>query len=109
MKKIIPAAFFIIVIFASCRHEKAEPCFTYSPSAITTSTPVTFNASCTQNHLGNFVWTFGDGHDTALVSSTITHTYSTAGTYTVILEVTNEAGFNKKDEVVRTQQTITVQ
>jgi PKD repeat protein len=75
----------ILILLNACKD--AEACFTYSPASPSTNTTVTFNASCSENTIGNYVWNFGDGGDTSVSANTITHVYSAPGTYEVSLEV----------------------
>lgn len=86
-----------------------EACFTYSPATITTLTEVTFNSSCSQNAT-SFIWDYGDNTgETSAQSPTVTHKYSTAGTYIVTLNVERKDGVSMKKGKPKTQQTITVQ
>ena len=97
-----------IILTNSCA-KPLEACFTYSPTTITITTVITFNASCSQN-ASSFIWHFGDNTtDTTSYSPAVTHKYSTAGTYTVILNVEREDGMSLKKGNPQTQQTITVQ
>jgi Flp pilus assembly protein TadG len=43
-------------------------------------------------NISGYNWTWGDGEDAVGDATGVTHTYSSAGTYTVTLEVTNQAG-----------------
>ena len=70
-----------------------------SPGTLT----VSFNGSASSSPVGSiatYAWDFGDGRTGS--SSTASHTYDSAGTYAVILTVTNTAGTS-------TQQTFTGQ
>ena len=67
--------------------------FSFTPSDPETNEDITFNASDSVDRDGSiatYSWTFGDG----TTASTATHTksYSTAGTYTVTLTVTDNDG-----------------
>ncbi len=60
------------------------------PYLSTVGTPVTFNGSASADTTGksiaSYAWTFGDG--TTTTGANPVHTYSAAGTYTVVLAVT---------------------
>ncbi len=59
----------------------------------TVATPLSFDGSASSDADGtivNFDWTFGDG--TAGSGARPTHVYSSAGTYTVVLTVTDDSG-----------------
>ena len=70
-----------------------------TPTAVITANPtsgegpltVTFSATSSGGSPNDWIWTFGDG-DTAHGSDTVTHTYTTPGSYTVTLRVINQAG-----------------
>ncbi len=67
--------------------------FTYSPENPTPNQNVTFNASSSYDPYGtitNYQWDFGDGSTASGV--TVQHSYSSAGTYTVTLTVTDNNG-----------------
>jgi PKD repeat protein len=68
--------------------------FTFSPAAPGVNETVFFNASTSTPGPGHSIvsyrWTFGDGATGSGV--TVSHAYATAGTYTVQLTVTDEAG-----------------
>jgi PKD repeat protein len=68
--------------------------FTVSPSSPGVNETVFFNASTSTPGAGHtitsYAWTFGDGGTASGV--TTSHAYSTAGTYTAQLKVTDEAG-----------------
>lgn len=83
--------------------------FDYSPPSPYTGEAVTFNASASlpgwngtaEVPIANYTWDFGDGSVTTVTENITTHTYSTAGTYTVNLTVTCQ------DDSVLTQKNIT--
>ena len=69
--------------------------FVFSPTAPTTATTVQFNAtsstSLPSQPITGYAWNWGDGTaDGATV--TASHTFATAGTYNVVLTVTDSAG-----------------
>lgn len=70
------------------------PLFTFSPTAPGVNETVFFNASTSIAGAGHAIvsyrWTFGDGATASGI--TTSHAYATAGTYTVQLTVTDEAG-----------------
>jgi len=95
-------------LLTTCSKPITDACFTYSPATITTTTIVTFNASCSQNR-ETLIWNFGDNTaDTTVTSVTVMHKYSTTGTYIVTLNATSKDGMSKKSHPTTTQ-TITVQ
>jgi PKD repeat protein len=56
---------------------------------------VTFDASASSSPVGSiatYAWDFGDGQTTTTTSPTISHTYTTNGTFTIVLTVTNTSG-----------------
>lgn len=62
--------------------------FTASPSAPAAGQAVTFDASSSLGTPTSYYWRFGDGTNSGvLTSSTVTHSYSQPGSYTVSLEV----------------------
>lgn len=104
---LIPAG--LILLFLIACKDTTVACFTHSPDAITTSTPVTFNASCSEE-ASYFTWNFGDGSaDTTTGSLSITHQYSNAGTYSVKLNVKRKDGHVPKKSKLESSEQITVQ
>ena len=76
----------------------------YLPAANFTASTVigcnNLNVQFTNTSTGNitgYSWNFGDGNTSTLENPT--HTYNSAGTYTVSLTVTNAAGNNTKTEI----------
>ena len=69
--------------------------FTVSPSTGTTTTIFNFDASASTAvppaTIETYLWNFGDGSPSAN-GETASHTFTTAGTYTVTLRVTDSAG-----------------
>jgi PKD repeat protein len=62
--------------------------FTRSPSgAVSVGQQVTFDASTSSGTPSTYTWDFGDGTSASTTSPTTTHTYTKAGSHTVILEV----------------------
>lgn len=75
--------------------------FTVSPTPVNAGVSAIFDASsscATQSTCSNtagitsFAWNFGDG--TTGIGQTSSHVFSTAGTYTVVLTVTNDRGLS---------------
>jgi hypothetical protein len=66
--------------------------FDFSPSAFDAGESVTFNANAVDpdGSITGYDWTFGDG--TNATGQTVQHNYSTDGTYTVELTVTDDTG-----------------
>jgi PKD repeat protein len=68
--------------------------FTWTPSIPKVGETVTFDASTSTSNgvtIVSYEWDFGDGeHATGKI---VTHTYTTAGTYTITLNVTDSLGF----------------
>ena len=71
--------------------------FTYTPSSPTTSTPVTFTES-TSGGATSFSWDFKDG--STGTGSTITHIFTQAKSYAVMLTGTNSGGSASKTKDV---------
>ncbi|MDO8998230.1 MAG: PKD domain-containing protein [Bacteroidota bacterium] len=87
-----------------------EGCFTYTPTTITTNTEVTFNAACSENGY-SFIWNFGDGTaDTTVINSlTVTHKYSSSGTYIVTMTAERKDGVSIRKGKPTMTQSLTVQ
>jgi PKD repeat protein len=60
--------------------------FTYSPTSIASGQSVTFNGSISTGGPTTYLWNFGDGSGTAS-GAQATHTFASAGTYSVTLSV----------------------
>jgi PKD repeat protein len=102
----------ITCLITSCT-KPTEGCFYYSPTNyITTTTKVTFDASCTKYGGYSYNWDFGDGTpDTTLMGvSSVTHTFSTSGTYIVTLRARRKDGVVlKENDKYITKRNVTVQ
>lgn len=60
-------------------------------------TAITFDATASDDPDGDIVkysWNFGDGNTTTIEAPIITHTYTTAGDYTVKLSIVDEHGIS---------------
>ncbi len=70
--------------------------FVVTPSNPRVGQVLNFNADITRPAPGRTItqysWNFGDGSPTVSTSFITTHTYTTAGTYTVVLSVMDDAG-----------------
>ena len=74
-------------------NEAPTASFTSSPSAPAPGDTVTFDAADstdTDGTIDSYEWTFGDG--SSATGQSVTHTYASAGDYTVSLTVTDDAG-----------------
>jgi PKD repeat protein len=85
---------------ASASHQvtvdKPSAAFAFSPSSPAPNAPVSFDASDTSDpgsSINDYSWNFGDGTsaDSGLTPS-VSHTFTTAGTYPVTLTVTDQLG-----------------
>jgi uncharacterized delta-60 repeat protein len=80
--------------------------FAYAPTSIQVGTPVQFSAAASANDgysIGGVSWDFGSGSFGAATGATVSHTFTTPGTYTVRVQATDSFGLS----TVSTQ-TITV-
>ena len=75
-------------------HQPPRASFTMTPTSGTSPLQVTFDASASSgvaSSLVGYAWVFGDG--TTGSGRTITHTYNSPGTYSILLTVTDADGF----------------
>jgi PKD repeat protein len=85
----------LVFIFASGL--KAQ--FTSSPTGGESPLPVTFDGTSSAGDIITYDWMFGDGDFAA--GAVVNHIFSTAGSYTVKLKVTDDAGaFDQKSLVL---------
>lgn len=89
-----------IIGLASCM-KKPMACFEASPTTINAGQSVSFTSTCSMD-AHHYEWEFGDGGTS--MDANPSHTYSTAGSYTVKLK-TMSKNSKKMDE---TSKTITV-
>lgn len=72
------------------------PTASFTDTPATAGSPSTFNASAStaspEQRVASYDWNFGDGTSAQSASPTVSHTYATAGPYTVTLTVTDTAG-----------------
>lgn len=69
--------------------------FEFHPDNAKVRDTIVFNASESYDPNGiivSYAWNFGDGNTTTVTEPTISHTYSSSGNYTVILNVTDNDG-----------------
>jgi len=69
--------------------------FTYSPEKPVVNQSVTFDASSSYDpdgNITNYEWDFGDGNIMITTEEKINHSYSEAGSYEVVLTVTDDKG-----------------
>lgn len=77
--------------------------FTYSPEFPVVGQKVTFDATGSYDlfsSIESFVWDFGD--NTTATGSSMTHTYTAPGNYTVILTVKDNEGYTSTSQKVVT-------
>lgn len=75
--------------------------FTVSPTGLLTGQEATFTATATAasgHRIATFNWSWGDGSDNQAGSPVIHHTYTTAGTYLVVLTVTDDRGLTSQTQ-----------
>ena len=80
-------------IFVGDTTQRPVASFTASPSSGGTPLTVSFNAAASTDPDGSivsYVWSFGDGGSAS--GATALHTYSSQGTYTATLTVTDDDG-----------------
>lgn len=83
----------LVISTGAPKNESPVATFTYTPKDVLVDVPVAFDASGSKDPDGSIVkyaWEFGDGTPVA-DGVTVTHTFSTPGTYTVTLWVTDDA------------------
>ncbi|MEM7374466.1 MAG: PKD domain-containing protein, partial [Bacteroidota bacterium] len=81
-----------LLIFPST-NQAPVPQFVYSPATAITNESVSFNASASSDPDGtisSYVWDFGDG--SSGTGQNATHTFTSGGTYEVVLSVTDNLG-----------------
>src|SRR6266540_3057521 len=69
--------------------------FTFTPANPTPNQVITFDASTSSDPDGtiaSYSWNFGDGNTTTVATATITHAYTLANNYNVVLTVTDNTG-----------------
>lgn len=93
----------VLALVAGCCLINTPPVarFTVSPSSGIAPLTVLFDASGSldpDGYITSYIWTFGDGASGSGV--TVSHTYSSAGTYTVELMVTDDAGATGTDSAI---------
>jgi PKD repeat protein len=79
--------------------------FTITPEQGVVGEAITFDASDSFDSDGTivtFVWYFGDENTTKAEDHTITHSYSTAGDYTVELKVVDDHGISRSNTTTLT-------
>jgi PKD repeat protein len=78
--------------------------FTWVPTSPFAGEQVTFSGSASGTAPISYAWTFGDG-DTGN-GATVTHTYTTAGTYAVGMTASNACGTQTVEHTVTVQPTV---
>jgi PKD repeat protein len=68
------------------------PNFYFSPTAPREDDDVFFDGSASTGSIVSYTWSFGDGRSSTSSSPTVRHNYGLAGTYSVVLTVTDDAG-----------------
>ncbi len=79
--------------------------FTHSSEPLYVSRKIDFDASACYGEystLSSYSWDFGDENTTVLSTPKVTHTYTTAGDFDVILTVTDEYGFQNSTSITLT-------
>ncbi len=86
--KLIPALVIALLIMASCTKTPTACCDV--PSSGTKGQAISFNSSCSTD-ASTYEWDFGDG-STKSTEANPSHTYATAGTFTVSLMAMSSDG-----------------
>lgn len=68
------------------------PSFFFSPTAPREDEDVFFDGSASTGTIASYSWSFGDGRSSTSSSPTARHHYGVAGTYSVVLTVTDQLG-----------------
>ncbi len=74
--------------------------FSVSDTSPDVGETVNFDGSSSTGDPSEYVWDFGDGAQGQSTDPTISHTYTVAGTYTVILTVINLTGVDTEQHIV---------
>ena len=88
---------FCWVLFTTPLLAPPVPQFTTDPQNPIVGQAITFNATASEDPDGKIVkyaWNFRDGNTTTIEDRIITHTYTTAGEYEVILTVVDDHGIS---------------
>jgi len=104
MKKLINSTLIIICsLLAACDYEvipneTSEPiaCIGNLPAQCTAPCIINFDAACSEN-ASSYNWDFGDGNTSTLQKGA--YTFQAEGTYTISLEVSNNAGDSNTETV----------
>ena len=91
--KLFGVAIVAIIALASCMKKPMACCDV--PATGTAGQPVSFSSACSMDAV-KYEWTFGDGSAVS-TDANATHTYTTAGTYTVKLMVMDKKSKNMSD------------
>lgn len=96
-----------LFFLASCG-KPTKACFTISPNPVSVNSTVTFDPSCSQN-AGFYEWNFGDGSNDTTSTSSITHQFNSAGSFTVTLNASRKDGLTLGKDYPTKTEVITVQ
>jgi hypothetical protein len=86
-----------LTVLSGCE-PAAGPSITWYPLDPTAGLSISFSAEASGTLPLNFTWDFGDGF--TATGTSVTHTFTTAGTYTTTLTVTNDCGFATSSIVI---------
>ncbi len=86
-----------LLCLTSCQKEPMA-CFDASPTTISAGQSVSFTSTCSMD-AHHYEWEFGDGGTS--MDANPSHTYNTAGSYTVKLKTMSKKS-NKMDEISKT-------